>query len=123
MVVRTIRLDPNPGCYCARPRVYSRNGSHDRETVSDLFRRLDGDFEAEVGFERLDDRLQSSSTIIVHPDQKLAIGPPEQVYRGQKEDRQYPQQPIHGAENLPGFKPAQRENLTKQSAREIFALR
>jgi hypothetical protein len=62
--------------------------------------RLDRYLDPQVGLELINDRLKSSATLIVHPDQKLTVGPGEHVYRDQKERRQYPQQPIHwGAEN------------------------
>src|SRR6202035_2394717 len=81
--------------------------SGNREAVGDLFGGLDRDFQAQIGFELLDDWLESTPTLVVHPDQELTIDPCKHVYRDQTEGRQCPQQPIHeGAEKtvlqLPG---------------------
>src|ERR1700733_398183 len=68
----------------------------DWETVCNLFRRLNRDFKAKLGLEFVDDWLQSASTLVVHPDQKLAVGPRESVERHQTDKRHYPQRSVHG---------------------------
>src|SRR5271166_711783 len=68
----------------------------DRETVCNFLGRLNRDLETEVSLKFLNDRRQSSSSVIVHPDQKFTIGPCEQFWREKTESQQHQQQTIHG---------------------------
>src|SRR5271166_6618999 len=67
----------------------------DRETVCNVFGRLNRDLETEISLKFLNDRRQSSSSVTVHPDQKLAIGPCEQFWRDKTESQQHQQQTLH----------------------------
>ena len=63
------------------------------ETVCNLLGGLDRDFESKIVFEFLcRDRLESLASVRVHPDQKLPIGPGEQVHRDQEQSQQSQQQ-------------------------------
>ena len=57
-------------------------------TVCNLFGRLDGDLYPKIVLESLCNRRESLATVDIHPDQKLAIGPCEQLERDRAEDRQ-----------------------------------
>src|SRR5271166_6132508 len=45
----------------------------DRETVCNFLGRLNRDLETEISLKFLNDRRQSSSSVIVHPDQKFTM--------------------------------------------------
>src|SRR3974390_1472893 len=66
-----------------------------RETFGNFFGRLDCDLETEISLKFLNDRRQSSSSVIVHPDQKFTIGPCEQFWRDKTESQQHQQQTLH----------------------------
>jgi hypothetical protein len=50
-----------------------------------FFRGLDGNIDPIFGFEFLCGRRESIASVGIHPDQKLAIGPGEEVHRDQTE--------------------------------------
>ena len=58
-----------------------------RETICNLFRRLDLDLDPIVVFEILNNRRKGMPSVAIHPDQKLSIGPGEKVRRDQEQRR------------------------------------
>jgi hypothetical protein len=60
----------------------------ERESMRDFFGCLDRDLHPQIGLEFLNDWLQSSPSISIHPDQKLAIRPAEKVGREQIEEQE-----------------------------------
>jgi hypothetical protein len=50
-----------------------------------FFRALNGDLDPKFGLEFLCGRRESIASVGIHPDQKLAVGPGEEVHRDQME--------------------------------------